>query len=332
MRCLILLAALITVLTGCISDGGQSFYSNPGNWVICETEKSDAEFDVFYVYPTLAGKAKTPEMEWKDNPKLQKKITGFATAQTYGIFGKNVRVFSPYVHQLTYASVLGIMKKRPLTKAEWKHFERGMKEVIDAFRYYLRHYNKGRPYILLGHSQGAMDLYYLMEHCPELRKEKGFAAAYLAGLPHISAAQMEKDFGGRIKPAQNAGDVGVITVWNTQNKEADASFMAGNGAYCINPLNWRTDSKPAGRELHIQAYFYDYRTGKAVEKSRMFGARVDPARGVLIVDLPSRSVWDANGFMGAGIFHMNDVWFFAGNIRANAGNRIRNWKKEFRHE
>ena len=64
MRCLILLAALITVLTGCISDGGQSFYSNPGNWVICETEKSDAEFDVFYVYPTLAGKAKTPEMEW----------------------------------------------------------------------------------------------------------------------------------------------------------------------------------------------------------------------------------------------------------------------------
>ena len=328
MRCFILLAALIPVLTGCISDGGQSFHSSPGNWVICDTDKSDAGFDVFYVYPTLAGKSKTSEMEWKNNPKLQKKITGFAHAQTYGIFGKKVRVFSPYVHQLTYSSVMKIMKKRPLTKAEWKHFERGMKETLGAFRYYLRHYNKGRPYILLGHSQGAMDLYYLMEHCPEIRKENGFAAAYLAGLPHISAAQMEKDFGNRIKPAENADDIGVIAVWNTQNKDADASFMAGDGAYCINPLNWHTDSKPAGRELHIRAYIYDYRTGKAMEKSKMFGARVDPARGVLIVDLPSRSVWDANAFMGAGIFHMNDVWFFAGNLRANAENRIRNWKKE----
>lgn len=321
---------LVLLLSGCVSFQDRDFYADRDNWVICDAQKPDAGYDVFYVYPTLAGKAAAPEMEWKNNPKLQKKIIGFAQAQTYGVFGKNVRVFSPYVHQLTYASVMEIMKKRPLTPAEWQAFERGMKETVDAFRYYLKHYNQGRPYILLGHSQGSMDLYYLLKNCPEITVKNGFTVAYLAGLPHCRAEQIKRDFGTRIKAARNADDLGVIAMWNTQNAAADASLMAGKGSYCINPLNWRTDGTPAGREQHLGAYFYDYRTGKAMEKSNMFGALVDPARGVLIVDLPSDSVWDAKGFMGKGIFHMNDVWFFAGNLRANAEHRVRLWKKEFK--
>ena len=318
---------LILFVSGCVSFQSHGSYGDRNNWVIRDEQKTDSEYDVFYVYPTLAGKADTPEMEWKNNPELQKKITGFAKAQTYGIFGKKARVFSPYVHQLTYSSVARIMKKRPLTQAEWKSFERGMKETVEAFRYYLRHYNQGRPYVLLGHSQGAMDLYYLLKHCPEINVKNGFTVAYLAGLPHCRVAQIGRDFGTRIKAAQSADDLGVIAVWNTQNTEGDAVLMAGNGTYCINPLNWRTDAVPAARELHLGAYFYDYRNGSVKRESKMFGAKVDPDRGVLIVDLPSSSVWDAKAFMGRGIFHMNDVWFFAGNIRANAEHRVRLWKK-----
>ena len=321
---------LILLVSGCVSFQDHDFYADRNNWVIRDEQKNEADYDVFYIYPTLAGKAKTPEMEWKNDPKLQQKITGFANAQTYGIFGKKVRVFSPYLHQLTYASVMKIMKKRPLPKAEWKHFERGMKETAAAFRYYLRHYNKGRPYILLGHSQGAMDLYCLMENCPEIKKENGFVAAYLIGLPHAKTEDIRRDFGKRVTMAQNADDLGVIAVWNTQNSQANAEFMAGKGCYCINPLNWRTDAVPAGRDQHILAYFYDYRNGSVKTRKGMFGARVDPARGVLIVDLPSDSVWDAKGFMGKGIFHMNDIWFFAGNLRANAEHRVRRWKKEYK--
>ena len=321
---------LSLMFSGCITDFSASAYSDPDSWVVCDTEKSNAPYDLFYLYPALAGKAESPEMEWKNNPALQKKIIGFVHAQTDGIFGKEVRVFAPYVHQLTYASVSGIMKKGALTTAEWTKFERGMKETLAAFRHYLRHYSKGRPYILLGHSQGAMDLYYLMEHCPEIKTENGFVAAYLIGLPHAKQEQIKQDFGTRVKTAQNADDPGVVAVWNTQNAEADASFLAGKGTYCINPLNWRTDSVPAGREKHLLAYFYDYRDGSVKTQKNMFGAKVDPARGVLIVDLPSNSVWDAHAFMGPGIFHMNDVWFFAGNLRANAEHRVQLWKKKYK--
>ena len=328
MKKLMLLWILpILFVSGCVSSRGHGFYGDRNNWVIRDIEKTDAEYDVFYVYPTLAGKAETPEMEWVNDPKLQKKIIGFAKAQTYGVFGKKARVFSPFVHQLTFASVARIMKKRPLTPAEWKSFERGMKETVEAFRYYLLHYNQGRPYVLLGHSQGAMDLYYLLKNCPEINVKNGFTVAYLAGLPHCSVREIRLDFGNRIKPAENADDLGVVAVWNTQNAEGNADFMAGKGSYCINPLNWRTDDTPASREQHLGAYFYDYRNGSVKRESKMFGAQVDPARGVLIVDLPSDSEWDAKAFMGRGIFHMNDVWFFAGNICANAEHRIGLWKK-----
>ena len=112
---------LVLFVSGCISFQDRDFYADRDNWVIRDARETDAGYDVFYVYPTLAGKAATPEMEWKNNPKLQKKISGFAQAQTYGVFGKNVRVFSPYVHQLTYAAVMGIKKKRPLSKQNGKH-------------------------------------------------------------------------------------------------------------------------------------------------------------------------------------------------------------------
>ena len=328
MRILLQTVFLLTVfLAGCAVVPEKDPYSDRSSWVICDDGRSEAAYDIFYIYPTLAGKAQTREAEWEKDPRLRKKTAGFSRAQTYGIFGENVRVFVPYVHQLTYASIKEIMSGRKLTKAEWPAFERGMKEAFAAFRYYLKHYNRGRPYILLGHSQGAMDLYYLLEHCREVGAENGFVAAYLAGLPHITVVQIRQDFVGRIKPAENADDCGVIAVWNTQNAEADASFMAGKGVYCINPLNWRTDAVPADKNQHIRAYFYDYRKDTAQEKKNLFGAKVDPERGVLLVDLPSNSVWDAKAFMGPGIFHMNDVWFFAGNIRANAEHRVQLWKE-----
>jgi len=317
----------VMILSGCIAQTG-SAYSDPGSWVICDSKRTDADYDVFYIYPTLAGKAPAREMEWKNDPGLREKIIAFSRAQTYDIFGKNVRVFVPYLHQLTYASIMKIAARHPLTKSEWTAFGRGMKEAKSAFLYYLKNFNRGRPFILVGHSQGAMDLYSVMEHCPEITVKNGFVAAYLPGLPHISAAQIKQDLGGRIQPAENADGCGVIAVWNTQNGEAVSNFMTGKGTYCINPLNWRTDAVPAEPDLHILAYFYDYRDGSAKKESRMFGARVDPERGALIVDLPSDSVWDAKAFMGRGVFHMNDVWFFAGNIRANAEHRVRQWKKE----
>ena len=69
------------LLSGCVGFHDNDFYADRNNWVIRDERKTDAGYDVFYIYTTLAGKAESPEMEWKNDPKLQQKITGFANAQ-----------------------------------------------------------------------------------------------------------------------------------------------------------------------------------------------------------------------------------------------------------
>jgi hypothetical protein len=44
-----------------------------------------------------------------------------------------------------------------------KYKEIAYEDVRDAFQYYLRHYNSGRPFILMGHSQGSMMLRMLIQ-------------------------------------------------------------------------------------------------------------------------------------------------------------------------
>ena len=300
-------------------------YRSPENWVICEADKPDTEFDVFYVYPTLFADKKQPLMNWRDNPKLRAKTVGFAKAQT-GIFGNKARVFAPFVRQLEYNRCLTELKPG----SNWLEPGGTVKGVIDtlaAFQYYLEHFNRGRPYILLGHSQGAIDLFMMM--CitlPPDAQKRGFVAAYLPGLPRIS---QEKIASYRLTPAAGAEDLGVIIVWNTQAPGVDNPVFTGNDTYCINPLNWRTDATPAGKAENIGAFFYDYRNGSTRTVPNFCGARIDTERGALIVDLPVNSRYDAKGFMGSGVFHMNDIWFFAGNIRENAALRVKLWKEKF---
>lgn len=300
-------------------------YRDAADWVICEAEKTDADFDVFYVYPTLFANKEQPLMDWRGDPKLRAKTVGFAKAQT-GIFGAKARVFAPFVRQLDYTRCMEELQPG----RAWIDSDAivpGVVDTIAAFRFYLEHFNRGRPYILIGHSQGAMDLYLALLSTPEASVPCGFVAAYLIGLPHLTATEIAADFGKRgIAPATGAEDLGVIIGWNTQAPGVKNPGLTGNGTYCINPLNWRTDETPADKTENAGAFFYDYRTKKSKTVPHFCGARIDAARGALVVALPVNSEYDAKGFMGQGVFHMNDIWFFAGNLRDNAALRVKRWK------
>ena len=300
-------------------------YRQAENWAICEADKPDTDFDVFYVYPTLFADKKQPFMNWRDNPKLRAKTVGFAKAQT-GIFGDKVRVFAPFVRQLEYHRCLEELKPG----SNWIEpggTIMGMMDTLEAFQYYFVHFNHGRPYILLGHSQGAMDLFLIMPFVPG-EVSRGFVAAYLPGLPRFSKED-EKFLSRYHPPAAGETDLGVIIAWNTQAPGVDNPRFSGNKIYCINPLNWRTDATPADKTENVGAFFYDYRDGRTRTVPNFCGARIDTERGALVVDLPVNSRYDAKGFMGSGVFHMNDIWFFAGNIRENAMLRVKLWKEKY---
>jgi hypothetical protein len=328
MKLKLTLALLLSFCGFLFAEAGEPDYRKQENWVICEAEKPDTDFDVFYVYPTLFADKKQPLMRWKDNPKLCAKTLGFATAQT-GIFGDKARVFAPFVRQLEYHRCLKELK----LGRDWIDSDGivpGVLDTIAAFRYYLENFNQGRPYILAGHSQGAMDIYKMMRIAATVRPDHGFIAAYLPGLPRLSREDIAIDFAKRgLVPASGAEDLGVIIVWNTQAPGIDNPRFTGNKTFCINPLNWRTDATPADKTENVGAFFYDYRNGSICTVPNFCGARIDTGRGALLVDLPVNSEYDAKGFMGQGVFHMNDIWFFAGNIRENAKLRVKKWKEKY---
>lgn len=302
-------------------------YTRNENWIVNESAASlaDKPCDLFYIYPTLTADKTKPLMDLGDE-KVSHKTIGFATAQIE-LF-KNTRPFAPYVRQLEYHRSMEHLLGQ---KSYAEYMEVGINDAVGAFRHYLKEWNGGRPFVLFGHSQGAMNLYEILKRCPEITEDRGFVAAYLLGLPNITASTIRADFATRgITAAVCENDTGVIVGWNTQTPDAENPVYSTKNGYVINPLNWRTDETVATSNENIGAVFYNYRELNPLRrhgrKAHFCGARIDAAKGALIVDLPSNSAWDAHGYVGKGVLHMNDFWFFAENLISNVQVRTTAWK------
>lgn len=287
-------------------------YTNYKCWAVyTAVDQADKPFDVFYVYPTLVADKENPYMGWDET--TQKKVIPFAEAQLSGLV-PYANLYSPWVRQLEYFRCLDALKKNlPTDQTE---MAKGVFDTVRAFQYYITHLNRGRPYILLGHSQGALDLAMLLVMNGNLSPDRGFVAAYLIGIP------LKKDSAGAKLPfAKGADDVGVVITWNTQTADAEPSMFSGKGTYCINPLNWKTDGTPASAEQNPRSMFYNYKTGEKTYRKNFCGAEIDPEKGALIVDVPCDNV------IGKGIHHMNDLYFFYDAMVENMLLRVQKWQQ-----
>ncbi len=292
-------------------------YSNPANWVICEeTIRKNCEVDLFYVLPTIYSDKNNAYMLWHDNKAIQKKAQMIATQNT-GIFSPYSRVFAPYYRQAEFRRVL---KEINLPIEKQKFIHRGINDVKDAFRYYLKHYNKGRPFILLGFSQGSMVLLEIMKSEFADRKINAkLVAAYLIGYPNMPKTFPNCPY---LRTAQKADDTGVIITYNSQAPGKVVSHFTGrNNVYCINPVNWRTDSKISGRSEHKGSRFFDFKSGKATDKKEFVSAQIVPSSGALVV-IPSEPGKFDSRALGKGVYHMFDLNFFYYDLRANGKLRI----------
>jgi len=318
-----LAAVCASALTATATD-----YGDPANWVCRETDKTGTSFDIFYIYPTLYYNPLRRHMAIRTDPHVRERLFNYTTEQT-DVIAPRARVFAPMVRQLDYTRITLTI----CSKHGWRNVRAlrpGVDDTTAAFRYYLKHLNNGRPYILFGHSQGAMDLYLMMQKVPEISVRRGFVAAYLIGLPYLTANEIAADLAPRgIPPATRQDDLGVIIGWNTQLPETDNFLFNARGTYCINPLNWRTDSTFAGREKHRGALVYDRLARRASIIKNFTSAQIDTSRGALIVRPPMGKRYDTKGFAGSGILHIDDIWFFVIDIRDNIELRVNKWRKKY---
>lgn len=161
--------------------------------------------DCFYVYPTVSTDP-TP------NSDMVADAAERSVAQAQAApFRQACRVFAPLYRQITLATLRDRMAGKPVTADPTL----GYRDVSAAFADYMKHDNKGRGFILIGHSQGSGVLKALIageiEGKPFARQ---MIAAYLAG--HNLLVPDGKDVGGDFKSTplcRAAAETGCAVAW-----------------------------------------------------------------------------------------------------------------------
>ena len=134
-----------------------------------------AEADIFYIAPTCI-------WDWRDadgkiyhhmdvgNPEQRSQVDG-SIRLAHALFGKYCRFYAPYYRQVTMESWMVAHEETE------RRYAVAHGDVVQAFDYYMTHYNAGRPFILAGHSQGAKAVIELLKHTITPRQHDNMIAA-----------------------------------------------------------------------------------------------------------------------------------------------------------
>jgi len=302
-------------------------YSNPARWLSAEATGTK-KVDVFYVYPTAYSRTSTsqPVFCTVDNPQMMKGAQ-VSFQQQATAFAPLANIYAPYYRQVDAAYQLA----QPVAQQNANIQQVPLVDVTAAFEYYLQHYNKGRPFILVGHSQGSAVLKFLlsdyMKSHPEVYKR--MIAAYVVGAS-ITPQYLAQN--PHLKFATGPGDTRVIVSWNTEAPVVNGTNpVIQAGGIAINPITWTTGEATATAASNLGSIQLDPNTrlpvldknGQIERVMNLADARVDKAKGVVICSTVNPAQYKSP--FPQGVYHLQDYPFYYFDVRANAANRIKQY-------
>lgn len=288
-------------------------YSSQVNWIAIG--KGEHAADVFYLYPT-AWFAKDGDgvVNTIDNASMRERAPE-AYRQQASCFEAVADVYAPFYRQVNALMTLGMS----LSEQEALVGGTPYRDAVAAFEYFLEHYNRGRPFILAGHSQGANVLKFLLSRY--MKEHPDVYARMVAAYP--LGYSFEKQFfeaNPHLKFVEGETDTQVVVTWNCERMQ-DGRFGSGNlvchpGALSVNPISWTHDEEKVEAD--------DPRQLGALQTNERYSAQVryDSARGyeVLVVGMPTQP--DDERGIGEFALHGRDFPLYYYNIRENALKRI----------
>lgn len=302
---------------------GTPDYSEISNWAYSETEVIGKKADVFLVCPTVfLGNTEDGIFNMALDDMASREVFLGALNMERGIYDSQCRMFAPYYRQIG-------LNVYELSLEERETFlSLAYKDVEKAFDYYITEINQGRPFILAGFSQGAdMCIRLMKEYFGEKEFEK-LVACYAIGW---ALTKEDIDAQPLIKPALSESDTGVVISFNSESPETAFSLMVpeNSRSFSINPLNWKTDSTPASKDLNIGACFTDYSGNIIREVPFLTGCYLDSKRGALkITDVAPEEYPPVLDIFSPGVYHLYDYQFFYRNLEQNVLLRIEEFTKE----
>ena len=287
--------------------------------------------DIFYVYPTML----ISDTAWNqaiDDSLTNGKVRRFAIRQQLSLFDGLGNLYVPKYRQATFYSFVDN------SGSGQKAIALAYSDIKEAFNYFIQHYNHHRPFILVGHSQGAYLLYKLLPVVmsdPTLRPK--LIAAYTVGWP-LTVSYLKQH--PNIKSCEDSCSVGCILSWNTQHKNTWLSLV-NEKSIAVNPLSWKTTQEKVPATKHRGAVFFtDANHSDTIP--HYVSAKITH-KGLLKVSLPPNQKWLSSFDSGIwpkkygklndrkaakmGIYHLWDFNMFYLNIRENARCRIEYYLK-----
>jgi hypothetical protein len=198
---------------------------------------ANAPIDCFYVYPTVSTDP-TPNSDMIADAAERNVIR-----QQFARFASKCRPYAPMYRQITLAGLRTMLAGGGGGAA----LDHGVQydDVRDAWNYYLQHDNRGRGFVLVGHSQGSFILNRLIkEEIDGKPVQARMVSAILLGT--TLAVPTGKDVGGafqHVPLCHSATQTGCVIVYasfrSTTPPPADTLFgkVAGpnQAAACTNP-------------------------------------------------------------------------------------------------
>ncbi len=212
----------------------------------------DPSLDCFYVYPTVS---RDEGMSSDLNPGPEEKA---AALTQFTRFAGVCRTFAPIYRQMTLGAVAAYSAGADISAAEALAY----RDVAASWRNYLATRNGGRPFVLIGHSQGSLMLELLIaqwiENDPAVAKRMK-----LAILPGFNVLVPQgKLVGGTFKKTplcSRPGESGCVIAWSSFRERnvppAGAIFgvadRPGMTVGCVNP------AQPGSKDwVPLDSYWY----------------------------------------------------------------------------
>ncbi len=295
-------------------------YNNASSWAVTpntypdnlkhwQSTTTNLKADVFYIYPTL--NVEKNDLRWNVpvNDKMQyDKIINEAVYFQASAFIDAGKLYVPIYRQAHVRA--------------YSAFDNGGKQALDlayadvksAFETYIKKYNKGRPFIIVSHSQGTTHAVRLLKELIDNKPlNKLLIAAYLPGM------SLKKDTFESIPFMTQPDQTGGFVTWNTFRKNYFPKnyLLWFKGKAVSNPVTW--DNQTTSKRKEHKGFLF---VNSKIYKQAL---QVYVKDGILWTSLPH---FPYRIFaLGKKRYHAGDINLFWEDIRENAVLRVKTYFK-----
>lgn len=305
-------------------------YENSDYWFGDLSSESDKAVDIFYVYPTQNFNSVDENgnpIYWASIDQEEERKMMYNNQRFFQVVyaADDYNFYAPFYRQI----VLEVYRGDRETRLEKSKIP--VEDIKNAFQHYMKHFNNGRPFILMGHSQGSSVLIELLKNSMTDEQFQQMIAAYTIGF-EIRAEDLAA-YPHRLIPAKDSADTHCVILYNSLTNPEAASPVLAHSAVGINPINWKTDATLATKEQHRGMALWDENSETYQIVPNVTGGYLS-AHNMICSDIDPEDCYieEFDDLFPKGNLHLMESFLYAADLKHNIKIRVNAFFEKYKNE